>query len=262
MVVTAPGSEEIRQIKESVSARCARFDPNYWRSKDDESVFPQEFYRETADDGWLGIALPEDDGGAGLGITAAAALTQTVAESGGGIAARSSIHIHDFGINPVVVFGTKEQKRSILPPLIAGERKACFAVTEPNAGLDTGSISTKAVREGDTYYVTGETVWISIAQVADDVMLLRRTTPVQECTRPIDGLSRAVDSNSLVFDRMPIPAENLIGKEGQGFRQILHGMNPERILVAAEAIGLGRIALDRVILCNIAEKKLGLPRSY
>ena len=257
-----------KQLRGAVEALCSPFDAEYWREKDARGGFPEEFYRAVGDGGWLGIAMPLEYGGAGLGIREAALLMQTIAECGGAMAAASSIHMNIFGLNPVVLFGTPEQKARMLPALIRGEVKACFAVTEPNAGLDTAHIQTRAERSGDTYYVSGEKVWISTAQVADYVLLLARTKRLEETERAIDGLSlfytkldrryvtiseidkmgrKAVDSNQVFFDSLPVPVDDLIGEEGAGFRCILHGMNPERILIAAEAIGIGRAALKRAV---------------
>jgi acyl-CoA dehydrogenase len=210
--------------------------------------------------------MPEAYGGAGLGITEAAIMMQAIAESGAAFSGASAVHMNIFGLNPVVVFGTEEQKRRILPPLIRGEEKACFAVTEPDAGLDTTRMKTKAVRRGNGYAVHGQKIWISTAQVAERVLLLARTTPLEEAKKRTEGLSlfyttldrayvearvidkmgrKAVDSNQLFFDGLPVPIEDRIGEEGEGFRYILEGMNPERILVAAEAVGIGRAALQR-----------------
>ena len=259
-------SPEQTQLREAILSLCSRFDDAYWLRKDREGGFPEDFYRAVADAGWLGIAMPEAYGGSGLGITEAAVMRQAITESGGGLSAGSSVHMNIFGLNPVVVFGTEEQKRRALPPLIRGESKACFAVTEPDAGLNTTKLKTRAVREGDRYIVNGRKVWISTAQVADRMLLLARTTPVDEVKKPTEGLSlfytkldrdyidvreidkmgrKAVDSNELFIDGLPVPAADRIGEEGQGFRYILHGMNPERVLVAAEAVGIGRAALTR-----------------
>ncbi|MBN9575742.1 MAG: acyl-CoA/acyl-ACP dehydrogenase [Alicycliphilus denitrificans] len=259
-------SPEQTQLREAILALCSRFDDAYWLRKDREGGFPEEFYRAVADAGWLGIAMPEEYGGAGLGITEAAVMMQAIAESGGGLAAASSVHMNIFGLNPVVVFGSDEQKRRALPPLIRSEQKACFAVTEPDAGLNTTKLKTRAVRDGDRYLISGRKVWISTAQVADNMLILARTTPVEEVERPTDGLSlfytkldrnyvdvreidkmgrKAVDSNELFIDGLPVPVADRIGEEGKGFHYILHGMNPERVLVSAEAIGIGRAALAR-----------------
>jgi acyl-CoA dehydrogenase len=257
---------ELREIRDAIFKVCARFGDEYWLKRDKEGGFPFEFHEALAADGWLGIAMPEKYGGAGLGITEAALMMQAIAESGAGMQGASAVHMNIFGLNPVVVFGTDEQKQRFLPPLIAGHEKSCFAVTEPNVGLDTTRLKTRAVREGNRYRVDGRKIWISTAQVADKVLLLARTTPLEEVTRPTQGLSlfyttldrayvevreidkmgrKAVDSNELFIDGLPVPLEDRIGEEGRGFQYILHGMNPERILIAAEAVGLGRAAIQR-----------------
>jgi acyl-CoA dehydrogenase len=257
---------EQREIRDAIFKICARFGDEYWLKKDKEGGFPFEFHEALAADGWLGIAMPEEFGGSGLGITEAALMMQAIAESGAGMQGASAVHMNIFGLNPVVVFGTEEQKRRFLPPLIAGKEKSCFAVTEPNVGLDTTRLKTKAVREGNRYRVDGRKIWISTAQVADKVLLLARTTPLEDVKRPTEGLSlfyttldrtyvdvreidkmgrKAVDSNELFIDGLPVPLEDRIGEEGKGFQYILHGMNPERILIAAEAVGIGRVALER-----------------
>jgi acyl-CoA dehydrogenase len=254
------------EIREAILKICARFGDDYWLEKDRNGGFPHDFYAAMAEAGWLGIAMPEAYGGAGLGITEAAVMMQAVAESGAAFSGASALHMNIFGLNPVVVFGTEEQKRRFLPPLIQGREKACFAVTEPNTGLDTTRLKTRAVRDGDHYVVTGQKIWISTAQVADRVLLLARTTPLETVAKPAHGLSlfytkldrdyaeireidkmgrKAVDSNQLFFDGMPVPVEDRIGEEGKGFEYILHGMNPERVLLAAEAVGTGRAALAR-----------------
>lgn len=255
-----------QEIREAVLKFCARFGDDYWLAKDRDGGFPQDFHRAMADAGWLGIAMPEAYGGAGLGITEAAVMLQAVAESGAAFSGASALHMNIFGLNPVVVFGTEEQKQRFLPPLIKGEEKACFAVTEPDAGLDTTKLKTRAVRDGNRYLVHGQKIWISTAQVAERVLLLARTTPLEQVKKPTQGLSlfytaldrrhveareidkmgrKAVDSNQLFFDGLPVPVEDRIGEEGRGFEYILHGMNPERILIGAEAIGTGRAALQR-----------------
>jgi acyl-CoA dehydrogenase len=255
-------------IRDSLSRLCAKYDADYWRVRDSEGGMPEDFVAEIADAGWLGIAMPEDYGGAGLGVTEAAIMMQTIAESGAAMSGASAIHIVIFGLNPVVVFGTEDQKQRALPSLIAGADRACFGVTEPNAGLDTSKIETRAVRDsgaGD-WVVHGRKIWTTTAQTATKILLLARTTPIDQGDRPTDGLSlfytdfdrdrievreiekmgrKAVDSNMVFIDGLRIPSEDLIGEEGKGFSYILHGFNPERILVAAEAIGIGRLALAR-----------------
>jgi acyl-CoA dehydrogenase len=259
-------TDEQERLREAVRRICARFGDDYWLAKDRDGGFPHDYHRAFAEDGWLGIAMPEEFGGAGLGITEAALMMQTVAESGAGFSGASALHMNIFGLNPAVVFGTEAQKRRMLPPLIAGTDKACFAVTEPDAGLDTLNLKTKAVRDGDRYLVSGQKIWITTAQVANKVLLLARTTPADQVKRRTEGLTlfytdldrahvevreidkmgrKAVDSNQLFFDALPVPVEDRIGEEGHGFGYILHGINPERILVGAEAVGLGRAALNR-----------------
>ena len=262
-----PHAEQDRaRIRDAILRLCQHFDDTYWLTRDRDGGFPEEFYRAIAADGWLGIAMPEEYGGAGLGISEAAVMMQAVAESGAGFSGASAVHMNIFGLNPVVVFGTPEQKRRFLPPLIRGEEKACFAVTEPDAGLDTTHLKTRAERRGDRYVVSGRKVWISTAQVAHKMLLLARTTAIESVAKPTEGLSlfytdldrskvevreiakmgrKAVDSNMLFIDGLEVPAADLVGEEGAGFHQILHGMNPERILIAAEAVGLGYAAVKR-----------------
>jgi acyl-CoA dehydrogenase len=255
-----------QEIREAILKICSRFGDDYWLERDREGGFPHDFHQALAEAGWLGIAMPEAYGGSGLGITEAAIMMQAIAESGAGMSGASAVHMNIFGLHPVVMFGTDDQKQRFLPPLIAGKEKACFAVTEPNTGLDTTRLKTRAVRHGNGYAVHGQKVWISTAQVAERVLLLARTTPQEEVKKRTEGLSlfytafdrnyiearvidkmgrKAVDSNQLFFDGLPVPLEDRIGEEGKGFEYILHGMNPERILVAAEAIGIGRAALAR-----------------
>ena len=259
-------SEDQIAIREAISRICADFDADYWLQRDRIGGFPLDFHKAIADAGWLGICMPQEYGGSGLGIQEAAIMVQAISESGAGMSGVSAIHMNIFGLNPVVKFGTEEQKQRMLPPLIAGREKACFAVTEPNTGLNTTQLKTFAKREGDIYYVTGHKVWISTAQVTEKMLLLARTTPLDKVSKPTDGLTlfytdldrryvdvreiekmgrKAVDSNELFIDNLPVRAEDMIGKEGDGFKTILHGMNPERSLAAAAAVGLGRVALKR-----------------
>jgi acyl-CoA dehydrogenase len=259
-------SVEQQSICAAIAKICARFPDEYWLAKDREGSFPHDFHRAFAADGWLGIATPQAYGGSGLGVTEAALMMQTIAESGAGLSGASALHMNIFGLNPVVMFGSDEQKKRMLPPLIAGDDKACFAVTEPDAGLDTLNLKTKAVRNDDRYMLSGQKIWISTAQVASKMLILARTTPVDNLKRRTEGLSlfytaldrkyvdvreiakmgrSAVDSNELFIDALPVPAADRIGEEGRGFEYILQGMNAERILIAAEAIGLGRAALRK-----------------
>jgi acyl-CoA dehydrogenase len=253
-------------IRDGVAALAARFDDAYWLAKDREGGFPHEFHRVVADAGYLGICIPEEYGGSGLGITEATLMMEAIAASGAGMSGATAVHLNIFGLHPVVVHGTPEQKARMLPPITRGEVKACFGVTEPTTGLDTTRLKCRAERRGDRYFVNGQKVWISSAQVADTILLLARTTPIEQCRNPADGISlfytkldrsrasireiekmgrKAVDSNEIFFEDMEVPLEDRIGEEGQGFRYILHGLNPERVLIAAEAVGIGRAALSR-----------------
>jgi acyl-CoA dehydrogenase len=259
-------SPEQEAIRAAVGKLCARFGDDYWLTKDRDGGFPDDFHRAFADAGWLGICFPQAYGGSGLGVTEAALLMQTIAESGAGMSGASALHMNIFGLNPVAVFGSDEQKKRMLPPLIAGQDKACFAVTEPNVGLDTLKLKTKAVRDDDCYILSGQKIWISTAQVASKMLILARTTPLEQVSRRTEGLTlfytdldrrfvdvreipkmgrSAVDSNELFIEALPVPVADRIGDEGKGFDCILHGMNPERILIGAEAIGLGRAALRK-----------------
>ena len=263
-------TDDQRALVDAIERLCADFPLEYWAGLDKAGGFPVAFHTAIARAGWLGIAMPPRYGGAGLGVTEAALMMRTIAASGAGFSGASAIHMNIFGLHPAVVFGTDEQKSRWLPPLIAGDEKACFGVTEPDAGLNTLRLKTFAAREGDHYLVRGQKLWISTAQVADRILLLARTTALDEVkarglpstfglslfyakfdrahveVREIDKMGRkAVDSNQLFFDGMPIPVADRIGEEGRGFEYILHGMNAERILIAAEAVGLGRAALAR-----------------
>ena len=259
-------SAEQEAMRDAVGKVCTRFGDDYWLAKDRDGGFPDDFHRAFAEAGWLGVCVPQEYGGAGLGVIEAVLLMQTIAESGAGLSGASALHMNIFGLNPVVVFGSDEQKRRMLPPLVVGKDKACFAVTEPNVGLDTLKLRTKAVLTGEHYMLTGQKIWISTAQVANKMLILARTTPLEQVERRTEGLSlfytdldrryvdvreipkmgrSAVDSNELFIDALPVPVADRIGEEGRGFAYILHGMNPERILIGAEGIGLGRAALRK-----------------
>ena len=259
-------SPEQETIRDAVTRLCARFDDAYWLARDTDGAFPHALHAALAAEGFLGICIPEDYGGSGLGITEAAIMMQAIAQSGAAMSGASAVHMNIFGLNPVVQFGTPEQKQRMLPPLVAGREKSCFAVTEPDTGLDTTQLKTRAERHGDRYVVNGQKIWTSTAQVADKILLLARTTPLEGVRKKTEGLSlfyttldrskvevraidkmgrKAVDSNQVFFDGLEIPVEDRIGEEGRGFHYILHGMNAERILVAAEAVGLGLAALAK-----------------
>ncbi|CAK7230059.1 hypothetical protein SBRCBS47491_007458 [Sporothrix bragantina] len=262
-------TESQRSVREAIGKIVANYPDEYWMEHDTSHTFPWELYKDLASNGWLGICLPEEFGGSALGISEAAVMLQTIAESGACMNGASSVHMNIFGLEPVAKFGTAEQKQRWLPPLIQGEERACFGVTEPNTGLDTLKLQSTARREGDHYIAKGSKVFISTAQVAQKILLLARTTPIEKVDKPSRGLSlfytdlnhdavqiteipkmgrSAVDTNALFFEDWKIPAEDLVGgfdAEGDGFKMILHGMNAERVLVAAEALGIGFAALRR-----------------
>jgi acyl-CoA dehydrogenase len=265
-VRSLPTEDERNAIREGVRAVVSRFDDEYWLARDEDGKFPHEFHRAMADAGWLGITMPEQYGGSGLGVTEAAIMMHEVASHGGGMAAASTVHINLFGPHPIVVKGTPEQKARWVPRLIAGTDQCCFGFTEPDAGLNTTRIKTFAEKVKDGYIVRGQKVWTSTAQVANKIMLLTRTTKYEDCARPTDGITifytdldrskidvqripkmarKAVDSNAIFIDGLFIPEEDRIGEEGKGFSYILHSLNPERVLIASEAIGIGQDALRR-----------------
>ncbi|MES1156176.1 MAG: acyl-CoA dehydrogenase family protein [Alphaproteobacteria bacterium] len=253
-------------IVEAVGKICAKYDDHFWAKTDETGVFPEAFVADIADGGWLGVAIPEEFGGAGLGLTEAALMMQTVSQSGAGFSGASAIHLNIFGLMPIVKFGTDAQKARFLPPAIDGTDKACFAVTEPNSGLDTASLETKAERTNSGYRINGRKIWTTNAQRATKILIIARTTPKDQCKKPTDGLSlfyadfdrkrieaqpipkmgrKAVECNTLFIEDLDVSKDDLIGEEGAGFRILLSGLNPERVLFAVEAIGLGRAALKR-----------------
>jgi acyl-CoA dehydrogenase len=259
-------SPDQQNIREAILKHCSRFTDEYWLARDREGIFPHDFVQSLLESGWLGIAMPTEYGGSGLGITEAAVMMQAIAESGAGMSGASSVHIPVFSVQPVVLFGTQAQKQRILPAVVSGKDRVCFAVTEPNAGLNTTEITTRAERCDGGYRVNGDKIWISTAQVSNKMLLLARTTPLEQITRKTHGLSlfytdldrskievrlihkmgrHAVDSNMLFIQDLWVPEEDRIGDEGEGFKILLHGLNPERVLVAAEAIGIGRAAIAR-----------------
>ena len=261
-------TEDQKLIRTSVAELAARFDDQYWLDKDANHEFPGEFYKAVAEGGWLGMTIPTEYGGYGLGITEATLLAEEVARSGGGMNAASAIHMSIFGMQPVVVFGSEELKRRTLPRIVTGDLHVCFGVTEPGAGLDTSRITTFARRDGDHYIVNGRKVWISKALESEKILLLTRTTPYEEVEKKTDGMTlfltdldrehvdirpirkmgrNAVSSNELFIDNLRVPVEDRVGEEGKGFTYILDGLNPERMLIAAEALGIGRAALDRAV---------------
>jgi acyl-CoA dehydrogenase len=261
-------TEDQELIRAGVAELAKRFDDRYWMEKDQAHEFPAEFYRAIADGGWLGITIPPQYGGHGLGITEASLVAHEVARCGGGMNAASSIHLSIFGMHPVVVHGTDELKRRTLPRIATGDLHVCFGVTEPGAGLDTSGITTFARRDGDSYVVNGRKVWISKAMESEKILLLTRTAKLDEVAKPTDGMTlfltdldrdhidirpipkmgrNAVTSNELFIDDLRVPISDRVGEEGQGFRYLLDGLNPERMLIAAEALGIGRAALDKAV---------------
>jgi acyl-CoA dehydrogenase len=259
-------TEEQEAIREGVSRVCANYGDDYWLKTDDTGKFPEDFVADMAAGGWLGVAMPESVGGAGLGLTEAAVVMQTVSQSGAGFSGASSIHLNIFGPMPLVKFGTDAQREKLLPRLISGDDKMCFAVTEPNSGLDTSSLESKAERTNDGYLINGRKIWTTGAQRANKILIIARTTPKDQVAKPHQGLSlfytdlnrehidakpipkmgrRAVECNTLFIDNLPVPQEDLVGEEGKGFQYLLHGLNPERVLFGAEAVGLGRAAIAR-----------------
>ena len=271
-----------RTVREAVAKVCSKFDDAYWRKADEDHRFPIEFQQAVAQDGWLGICMPSEYGGSDLGIAEASIMMQTISESGAGYAGASAVHMNIFGLEPVRLFGSEEQRKRMLVPLIAGKERACFGVTEPNIGLDTLKLQSKAVKssDGTHYKLSGSKMWTSTAQIAEKILILVRTTPLEEVKKRSHGLSlfytdldrsevqvteipkmgrAAVDTNSLFFDGWKVPVEDLIGEEGNGFKMIMHGMNAERVLIAAEALGIGFAALRRAAIYAADRKVFGRP---
>jgi acyl-CoA dehydrogenase len=259
-------TEEQEAIRDGVAKVMAGFDAEYWRNADETGRFPEEFVAAMAEGGWLGVAMPEEFGGSGLGLTEAAIVMQTVAQSGAAFTGASAIHLNIFGLMPVVKFGTREQQERHLPRVIAGQDKACFAVTEPNSGLDTASLETRAEKVGNGYRINGRKIWTTMAQRANKILIIARTTPKEQTAKPMQGLSlfytdfdrarieakpipkmgrKAVECNMLFIEDLQVPAEDLIGEEGKGFQYLLAGLNPERVLFGVEAVGIGRAALSK-----------------
>jgi acyl-CoA dehydrogenase len=273
-------TEDQELIRRSVAQLAQKFDDHYWMEKDQAHEFPTEFYRAIADGGWLGMTIPVEYGGHGLGITEVTLLAEEVAKSGGGMNAASAIHLSIFGMQPVVVHGSEELKRRTLPRVATGDLHVCFGVTEPGAGLDTSRITTFAKRAGDHYVVNGRKVWISKALESEKILLLTRTQSYDDVAKKTDGMTlfltdldraridirpipkmgrNAVSSNELFIDNLEVPVEDRIGEEGKGFQYILDGLNPERMLIAAEALGIGRVALDKAVKYATDREVFGRP---
>ncbi|EPE31386.1 Acyl-CoA dehydrogenase NM [Glarea lozoyensis ATCC 20868] len=265
---TSGFSDTQLQVREAIAKICSNFPDDYWAQHDESGEYPHELHKALSKDGWIGIALPEDLGGSGLGISEATLMLHTISESGAGMAGAQSIHANVYATQPVAKFATPSQRQRMLGKIIDGTWRVCFGVTEPNTGLETLKLKTQATPSGDTYKISGQKIWISSAQVATKMILLARTTPLEEVCKPSEGLSlffidfdpkqpglelrkikkmggRAVDANEVFFDNYVIPKDSLIGKEGEGFKIVLHGMNAERCLLAGEALGLGYAALHK-----------------
>ena len=261
-------TSEQQLIRESVAKLCADYPDDYWASKDKAHEFPWDFYDAMAQAGWIGIAIPEAYGGAGRGITEASLVLEEVAASGAAMNGATPLHLSIFGMHPVVKYGSEEMKQQYLPRVASGDLHVAFGVTEPDAGTDTTSISTTARLEGDTYIVRGRKVWTTKALQSERVLLLVRTTPKEDVARRTDGLTlllaelqrdevsispidkvgrNAVATCEVVYDDLSVLATDRVGEEGKGFRYILDGLNAERVLIAAEALGIGKAALRRAV---------------
>ena len=260
--------DDLQLIREHVARLCSNYDDTYWAACDSEHRFPWAFYRDMAAGGWIGIAIPEQYGGGGRGIVEAAAVLEEVAASGAAMNGASALHMSIFGMQPVIRHGSEQMRQRFLPAVADGSLHVAFGVTEPDAGTDTSRITTRAVRDGDHYVITGRKVWTSKALEADRILLLTRTTPLEQCRKPTDGMTlflvdkhspgvgvapipkmgrNAVASCETTYDQVVVPVADRVGEEGDGFRYLLDGLNAERVLIAAEAVGIGRVALDRAV---------------
>ena len=262
-------SEEQRLVQKSIREICENFGPEYWREKDREEEFPAEFVDTLAEEGWLGALVPEEYGGPGMTTSEVAVMMEEIAASGGGFAAAQAIHGGIYNVPPIVNYGSEAMKEELLPKLARGEIAIqSLGLTEPNAGSDSTSIETFAERDGDEYVINGQKIWISRVDATDYIVLMARTTPKSEVEKRTEGISmflvdvdavreqgtfdmkpipktasNAVHSYELWFEDMRVPAENLIGEEGEGFYQVLDGLNEERVVIAAECIGLAEAAI-------------------
>jgi len=273
-------NEQLKSIKDSIDRICARYGDEYWRDIDGRGVFPEAFVKDIAAGGWFGIAMPEEVGGAGLGLTEASVMMQAIAESGAGFSGASAVHLNIFGVMPLAKYGNEMQRREHLPRIISGEDRACFGVTEPDSGLDTSSLKTRAEKNGSGWTINGRKIWTTTAQSANKILIIVRTTPQDQCAKPYHGLSlfytdlnprycdvqvipkmgrAGVDSNMVFIDGLPVKDEDMVGEEGAGFKYLLHGLNPERVLFAAEAVGLGRAALRKATAYAREREVFGRP---
>lgn len=267
-------------IQDTVRSLMRSFPDQYWLGKDERHEYPNEFYDAFAAAGLIGIAIPEAYGGSGLGIAEAGLVLREVCASGAGLNGASAVHLSMFGINPVVKHGSDAMREKYISRVVSGELNVCFGVTEPDAGTETPKITTRAIRKGDGYIINGRKTWLTKAGECQKVLLLTRTTPLQECAKRTDGMTlfladldpkavtikpirklgrHAVASNDVFFDNLEVPLEDRVGEEGKGFSYLLDGLNPERILVAFEAIGVGRAALARAVQYAGERKVFGRP---
>ena len=267
-MTTSTDNDDLAEVRAAVRQVCADFPDDYWAACEEDHRFPWDFYRAMAAGGWIGVAIPEAYGGGGQGIRMAAAVLEEVAASGACMNGASALHLSIFGMHPVVMHGSDEMKQRFLPKVADGSLHVAFGVTEPDAGTDTTRISTRAVRDGDTYVVNGRKVWTTKALECDRILLLTRTTPLADCAKPTDGMTlflvdrhapgvhaaaipkmgrNAVASCETTYDDVVVPVADRVGDEGRGFQYLLGGLNAERILIAAEAIGIGRAALRRAV---------------
>ena len=272
-------TEEHQLIRDAIRKVCSNFPDEYWAEKDEKHEFPWDFYNAMAESGWIGVAIPEAYGGSGRGITEASIVLEEVAASGAAMNGATALHLSIFGMQPVVNHGSEDMKQKYLPPVARGELHVAFGVTEPDAGTDTTSITTFARREGDNYIVRGRKVWTSKALESERVLLLVRTTPKDKVAKRTDGLTlllaelqrpevaispiaktgrNAVATCEVVYDDLPVCVADRVGEEGKGFRYLLAGLNAERILIAAEALGIGRAALRRAV--NYANERVVFDR--
>jgi alkylation response protein AidB-like acyl-CoA dehydrogenase len=263
----ATDQNELDLIRRSARQLSDRFGDEYWAERDEKKQYPWEFVQAFAQDGWLGVMMPEEYGGLGLGMTEAGIILHEIAESGGGAGGASAYHYYVFPPGPIIHHGSEEMKRKYLPPLASGELMICFGVTEPDCGVDISRIKTRAVRENGRWVINGRKVWISNAQNAHRIVLLTRTSP-RDAARPFDGMTlfftdldrkrvtitpidklarNCIDSNELFIDNLEARDEDVIGEVGQGFKCLLSGLNPERIAVAFAQVGTGRAALNRAV---------------
>lgn len=267
------------EVQRAVRELASSFDDDYWRERDSRHEFPWDFYNAFAEAGWLGIAIPEEYGGSGLGISEAALLLQEVAASGAAMNGCSPMHLSIFGVNVIAKHGSEELRRSLLPEVATGKMHVCFAVTEADAGTDTTRIKTFAKKTADGYVINGRKIWITKALDSQKMILVTRTTPREECAKPTDGITlflididrskisirpidkmgrNAVASTEVFIDDLHVPESARIGEEGKGFRYLLDGLNPERILLAHESIGIGYASLRRAV--NYANERVVFDR--